>query len=140
MATVIDDNTLVQCVALTAAPEFIDLTGQITGTRNAVYNPTFVGQRGHMLNVTAAPLDLGVPTTGDQLAICFNHRMRTIDTAIRGATPIATVLQDRAREQAIKAKAGGDTSAPPEVEVSEEPAKKRVVRKRTPARSTQAEE
>ena len=95
MTTVIDDTTLMRVVALTALPEFIDIYGNITGTRNAVYNPTFVGERGFMMHVTAAPLDIGVVTTGDQLAICFNHTPLAIDTAIAAATPIVVVFGGR---------------------------------------------
>lgn len=88
--TTIDDTTLMRVVALTALPNFIDIYGTITGTRNAVYNPTFVGERGFMLHVDAAPLDIGVPTTGDQLAECFFHTPEEIDIAMAAATPIVT--------------------------------------------------
>ena len=105
--TTIDDNTLMRVVAYTAIPEFVDYYGSITGTIGDTYNPTFVGERGFMLNVDAAPLDIGVEITGDQLAICFNHTPREIEEGILSATPIA------ASAEAVQARMEAIASAPP---------------------------
>ncbi len=82
MSTVIDDDTLMRVVALSADPDFIDIYGSITGTRDSTYKPTFLGERGFMLNADAAPLDMGVELTGDKLAICFNWTPYQIDQAM----------------------------------------------------------
>ena len=114
--TTIDDNTLMRVVALTAAPEFVDYYGSITGIIGNTYNPTFVGERGFMLNVDAAPLDLGVELTGDQLAICFYHTPQEIDEAFQLATPIAAsaaAVEERKKLIAEGPAVEGDTLTPP---------------------------
>jgi hypothetical protein len=96
MATEIDDDTLMRCVAITALPDFIDLNGDITGTRNATYNPTFVGERGFMMYGTAKPMDLpsdDLPLGTGDLAVCYLHTMYGIDQELAGATPIEVVAQ-----------------------------------------------
>ncbi len=114
--TTIDDNTLMRVVALTAAPAFVDIYGSITGTIGNTYNPTFIGERGFMLHADAAPLDIGVELTGDQLAICWNWTPYEIDEASRVATPIAAptaVVQERKKRIAKGPKVTGDTVAKP---------------------------
>lgn len=103
MSTVIDDNTLMRVVALTAAPDFVDVYGSVTGTHNATYKPTFVGERGFMLHSAAAPLDIGVETTGDQLGICFNWTPHEIDQAASAATVFAAGVMGKvkARQEAF---------------------------------------
>lgn len=113
--TTIDDNTLMRVVALTAAPEFVDVYGNITGTIGDTYNPAFIGERGFMLNADAAPLDAGVEITGDQLVICFNHTPLEIDEASRLASPIAApavAVKERKKRIAKGPKVEGDVLTP----------------------------
>lgn len=125
MAITVGEDELIKCVAMTATPEYIDLTGQITGVRNSVYNPTFVGERGWMLYSTAKPLDLPTsPSAGlGDLATCYFNTVYDIDAAMAAATPIvAGAQQVESRKRKIKqAEAAMEVTAPTPPPASPQP-------------------
>lgn len=102
MSITVDDTTLVKCVAMTADPAFIDITGIKTGSTTGTYNPTFTGERGWMHNVDAEPLDLGVELTGDKLAICYKHTVVEIENAMLIAAPIGAQSQASVQSASVR--------------------------------------
>lgn len=85
--TVIDDSTLVNVVALTLLPDFIDIYGAY-GPRGDTYNPPFVGHRGWMLYGDASLLE------DTDLKVCFDNTPYDIDLALDlAAAPVAAQME-----------------------------------------------
>lgn len=76
-------TSLVRVRAITLDPDFLAVeSAQCGRVPGSTYKPGVSGEYGWMLYEDAEPLDIGVPITGNKLAVCWNHTPVDIDAAL----------------------------------------------------------